>query len=331
MLSIKSKRYMPALLFVLAVSILIGCASSSKAPPAPECQSDEFIGVGTGESENAALAEAHSALARQINSSVKVTSERTVSQQVSNGKEDLSSGYKSWALVESSLPNAHDARIAGSRQSGGRISVTVCMSRVDAAKGFVERQRLVLDSLGMAANTELATEHPRQKNEAWRRTQTLYSDFEKIRYLLEGLGVRSNYSAEEVYSKAREDYKTYCQTSKLHWNPENEDLYSEMAFAILSQKVKIEKSPCTGSGISLLCKIPEPKCEQAGIFKCSLQPSLLIASCEGKEYRLLGSGSIGSFHQKEDVALEKLQVKFKDEVFWNEWEQEIQQWVPQCE
>jgi len=322
---------MPTLLFVLAVSILIGCASS-KAPPAPECQSGEFTGVGTGESENAALAEAHSALARQINSSVKVTSERTVSQQVSNGREDLSSGYKSWALVESSLPNAHDARIAGSRQSGDKVSVTVCMSKVDAAKGFVERQRLVLDSLGIAASTELAAEHPRQKNEAWQRTQALHNDFVKIQYLLEGLGVRSDYSAEEAYSKAREDYQAYCQTSKLHWNPENEDIYSETAFAKLSQKAKIEKSPCAGRGISLVCKTTEPRCERAGgLFKCSIQPSLLIASCDGREYRLLEGGNVGGFNQKEDVALEKLQAKFKDEAFWNEWEQEIQLWGPKCE
>jgi len=324
---------MPALLFVFAVSILIGCASS-KAPPEPatECRSGEFTGVGAGESENAALAEAHSALARQINSSVKVTSERTVSQQVSGGKEDLSSGYKSWALVESSLPNAHDARIAGSKRNGDKISITVCMSKADAAKGFIERQRLVFDSLGIAANTALSTEHPRQKNEAWRKTQALYNDFVKIQHLLEGLEVKGNYSAEELYSKAREDYQAYCQTSKLHWNPEKEDLYSEAAFARLSQKAKIEKSPCTGKGISLAFKTPEPKCERAGgLFKCSVQPSLLIASCEGKEYRLLEGGNVGGINQKEDVALEKLEAKFRDEAFWNEWEQEIQQWGPRCE
>jgi len=322
---------MPSLLLVFAVSILIGCASS-KAPPAPECKAGEFTGVGIGESENAALAEAHSALARQINSSIKVTSERTVSQQVSGGKEDLSSEYKSWALVESSLPNAHDARIAGIRQSGGKTSVTVCMSKSDAAKGFAERQRLVTDSLTLASNTTLSTEHPKQKNEAWQRAQMLYNDYMRINYLLESLGAKSNYSAEELYSKARENYRNYCQTSKLHWNPERENLYSEMSFARLSQKVKIEKSPCTGRGISLVCKTQEPKCERAGgLFKCSVQPSLLIASCDGKEYRLLEGGSIGGINQREDVALEKLQATFRDEAFWNEWESEIQQWGPKCE
>jgi len=56
----------------------------------------------------------------------------------------------------------------------------------------------VLDSLGIAANTALSTEHPRQKNEAWQRTQALYNDFVRIQFLLEGLEVKSNNSAENL-------------------------------------------------------------------------------------------------------------------------------------
>jgi len=242
---------MPAFLFIFAVSVLIGCASPKAPPPepAPECRADEFRGEGT------TLADAQSALARQINSSVNVTIERVISQQLSNGKENLNLGYESKTVIESSLPNAHDARIVGN----SKINVTVCMSKADAAKGFIERQRLVLDSLGIAANTALSTERPKQKNEAWRRTQALHNDFVKIKYLLEGLEVKSDYSEGEVYSKAREDYQAYCQASKLHWNPESENIYSEMAFAKLSQKVKIEKSACAGKGVSLVHRNSEPE------------------------------------------------------------------------
>jgi len=162
------------LALLLVILALIGCASAP--PSAPECRADEFRGVGTGESEATALAEAQSALARQINSSVNVTIERAISQRVSNGKEDLSSGYESKTVIESSLPNAHDARIAGR----SKTSVTICMSKADAAKGFIERQRLVLDSLELASNTTLNVEHPKQKNEAWRRTQILYGDFLRL-------------------------------------------------------------------------------------------------------------------------------------------------------
>jgi len=324
---------MPALLFVLAVSILIGCASSKAPPPepAPECRAGEFIGIGTGESENAALTEAHSILARQISSSIKVTTERTVSQQVSNGKEDLSSGYESKAFVESSLPNAHDAQIAGSRRNGDKINVTVCMSKADAAKGFIERQRLVLDSLVIAANTALSTEHPKQKNEAWRRTQALHNDFVKIKYLLEGLEVKSDYSEEGVYSKARENYQAYCQASKLHWNPESENLYSEMAFAKLSQKVKIEKSACAGKGVSLVHRNSEPECSvKFGLNTCSYAPLLSLRACDGTEYLQMKNEATGA-HQRLDFALDKLQDNLKSAEFWNQWILEIKQWSPQCE
>jgi hypothetical protein len=100
---------------------------------------------------------------------------------------------------------------------------------------------------------------------------------------------------------------------------------------MLSKNLKVEKSPCADRGISLAWKTPEPECEQAGIFKCSLQPSLLIASCDGTEYRLLKSTDAKSFHQKEEIALEKLQDKLRDNAFWSEWEQEIKKWSPQCE
>jgi hypothetical protein len=325
-------------LLSLAVLAFISCASTARqSEPAAEtpgllqCRSGEFSGTGSGESENAALADAHSALSMQISSSVNVTIERTVSQQVSNGKEDLNTGYGSRSVIESSLPNAHDARIAGSIRSGGKTSVAVCMTKADAAKGFIERQRLVMDSLEMASNTALTTEHPRHKNEAWHRTQMLYNDFIRIQHLLDGWGVGSPYSADKVYSRARDDYRNYCQAAKLHWNPEGESLYSEIAFAKLSQKVKIEKSPCADRGISLAYRGSEPDCSvKFGLNTCSYAPSLSLAACDGTEYLQLKGDAMGA-HQKPDFALEKLQGNLKSAEFWNQWGQEIKQWSPQCE
>jgi hypothetical protein len=329
---------MPLLFLALLIPVFIGCASSvrqaepvAETPALPECRAGEFSGVGIGESENAALAEAHSALARQISSSVNVTIERTVSQQVSNGREDLNTGYGSRAVIESSLPNAHDARIAGSIRSGGKTSVAVCMAKADAAKGFIERQRLVMDSLEMASSTALTTEHPRHKNEAWHRTQMLYNDFIRIQHLLDGWGVGSPYSADEVYAKTRADYSNYCRDMKLHWNPEIESLYSEIAFAKLSQKVKIEKSPCADRGVSLAYRGSEPDCSvKFGLNTCSYPLSLSLRSCDGTEYLQLNGDAMGA-HQKPDFALEKLQGNLKSAEFWNQWGQEIKQWSPQCE
>jgi len=319
---------MPANLLVLVIiPIIIGCASKAKqAEPAPECQADEFRGFGTGQGENEALTEAHSALARQINSSVNVIIERVVNQQVSNGKENLNSEYEARTIIESSLPNIHDARIV----NRSKTSVTVCMSKADAAKGFIERQRLELDSLELASSIELSTEHPRNKSEAWQRTQKLYNNFMRIQYLLEDWGVKSPYSADDIYFRTREDYKNYCQTAKLHWNPERENLYSEMAFAGLSQKVKIEKSQC-GRGISLAYKGSEPDCSvKFGLNTCSYKLSLSLHACDGTEYLQLKNEAMGA-HQKSDFALNKLQGNLKSAEFWNKWIQEIKQWSPQCE
>jgi len=254
-----------------------------------------------------------------------------VSQQISNGKENLNSGYESKTTIESSLPNANDARVVRSKRNGNKTNVTVCMSKADAAKSFLERQRLLEDSLSLASNTAVSTEHPKHKNEAWRKTQMLYNDFMRIQHLLEGWGVRSPYLADEIYSKTREDYKNYCGVSKLHWNTEKETLYSEIAFSKLSGSIKIEKSPCAGRGISLAYKGSEPQCSvKFGLNTCSYAHSLSLNACDGTEYLQLKSDAMGA-HQKPDFALEKLQNNFKSAEFWNQWISEIKQWSPQCE
>jgi len=324
---------MPALLLALAILAFVGCASTVQQaePVLVECRIGEFQGIGIGESESVALVEAQSALARQINSSVNVTIERIVNQQTSNGKENLNSEYGSRTLIESSLPNAHDARVAYSKRSGNKANVVVCMSKADAAKGFIERQRLIMDSLGMVSSSMLATEHPKQKNDAWHKTQVLYNDFMRIQSLLEGWEVKSPYSADEIYSKAREDYSNYCQTAKLYWNPERETLYSEIAFSKLSNGVKMEKSHCNSNGILLFYKGSEPECSvKFGLNTCSYAPELSLCACNGTEYLQLKNEAMG-VHQKHDFALDKLQDNLKTAEFWNQWMLEIKQWGPQCE
>jgi len=309
-------------LLALAILVLLGCASTAP-PPEPvavECRSDEFRGEG------ATLADAQSALARQINSSVNVTIERVVSQQISNGKEDLSSGYESKTIIESSLPNAHDARIVSSTKTG----VAICMSKTDAAKGFIERQRLIYDSLGFASNTVLSTEHPKQKNEAWRKTRILQSDFVRIQYLLEGWGVKSPYLAEEAYSKAREDYKAYCQNMKVFWQDAGNEC-SATIFALLSKKIKIEKSQCA-SGLSLNLSCAE-RCKSSPYgAECIYEPSLSVKACGGESYSLLKANApvAGGDMHSEAKARENLAENLSRAVFLGDWEKELKKWVPQC-
>jgi len=325
---------MPAYLFALIILLLISCASTEQVKPVV-CKADEFSGFGVGEHESEALSEAHSSLAKQINSSVKVTIERMVNQQVSNGKEDLNSVYESKTTIEATLPNAHDARIVSKKRNGNKINIAVCMTKADAAKGFIERQRLVADSLDLVSHVLMNTGHPKHKNEAWHKTQILWNEFARIQNLLDGWGIAkaSFYEpANKIYSQTREEYKGYCQTFKLHWKPpKRETDYSSMAFSILSKNLKIEKSACKGNGISLVYKNSEPDCSyKFGIYNCSCKPSLSLLSCDGTEYLLL-ENTVENSHQKQELALEKMKDAFKSADFWEKWEKEIKEWSPKCE
>ena len=166
------------------------------------------------------------------------------------------------------------------------------------------------------------------------KTQTLWNEFAKIQTLLDGWGIEKtsfHAPAIETYSQARENHKTYCQTSKLHWKPERETEYSSIAFSTLSKNLKMEKSPCKSNGISLIYKKADPDCtHKFGIYNCLYKPSLSLLSCDGTEYLLLES-VLENSHQKQDLALEKIKDTFKAADFWGKWEREIEEWGARCE
>jgi hypothetical protein len=320
---------------VLVAMILVSCGGSkpSTASEFPQCPVGEFSGFGAGETESEALSMAHSDLAKQISLSIKVTTQYSVSQQNSNNKEYINTKYETEIREESALSNAQDARIIHKNREGNKISVIACMSRADAAKSFLEQQRIITDSLEIISGTALNERHPKLKNYAWNKTQTLWNKFMNIQNLLESWEIESKYfySASKTYSKTRDSYKDYCQNAKLHWNPKQETHYSEIAFSKLSGNVKMEKSPCAVSGISLAYKGLEPECSvKFGLNSCSYAQSLSLVACDGTEYLQFKNDVVGA-HQKPDFALEKLQDNFKSAEFWSEWAQEIKEWSPQCD
>jgi len=298
------------------------------------CGSTEFRGFGTGTSEAAALAAARASLAPQIYSSIKVSSKSVQTQKVVGDKEDLSSKFQSKTEQESELTNAHDARIAKTENVKGEFQITVCMSRADAAKGFAQQLKPVADSLEFSANALIEAKHPKLKNEAWTKVQPLWSEFSRLKPIIEGLDKEKAAPFEPVnalYTKARDGYLAYCQTAKLFWNPEQSNNYSEMAFSKLSKNIRLLKANCEGYGISLQYKNNGVKCEYAGIYRCVYRPTLTISSCQGEEYRLLEGQNIEALQKKEDAALEAVNEKLGYESFWSLWEQEIKQWRSQCE
>lgn len=325
--------------FAAFVLLFAGCTSNSlkknvsvaESLDSARCGVNELRGFGVGANEEEALAVARSFLAMQIESSVKVSNNYRKTQQVTQGREALSSDFESAVFIEATLKNAQDARVHRMERNEGEVGMVLCITKADIAKPYLQREIRLKDSITFAAS-EFVSEHPMQKSKARNKVNSLWNKFLANREFLLSWGIESDIAkVKEIRDTLEQEYKNYCKTAKLYWNAEPENRYSETAFAKLSQKIKMVKSACEENGISLVYKDSETKCEYAGVFKCFHQPSLMIRSCEGKEHRILKSPGAESFHQKEDIALERLQTHFMNETFWKKWEQEIKQWSPECE
>jgi len=188
----------------------------------------------------------------------------------------------------------------------------------------------VADSLELASGTVLNTKHPRHKNEAWHKVQILWGEFLRTRSLLEVLGVENHYPAGEIYSKAMEDYRNYCRNAKVFWQDAGNEC-SETIFAMLSKRIKMEKSRCPG-GLRLSLNCPE-KCTGSSMeIECSANPSLAIESCGGEKYSMLKASEpvIGSDALNKSIARENLIENLHKASFFSEWEREIMEWMPKC-
>jgi len=297
------------------------------------CQGGSFLSATVlGKTPDKAREKAKAEIARNIISNIKSNTKMTDYSEERNGVMREASTFLETSEIESSLTlfGFQEAE-PPKRQKNGEYELKVYICTKDAAKSFLEKQRLVADSLRLASSTVLNTKHPKHKNEALRKAQMLWGEFIRTRSLLEVLGVEDHYPEEEIYSKAIDDYRNYCKNAKLHWNPEKETPYSEMAFSKLSGSIKIEKSPCKGRGISLAYKGSEPECTvKFGLSTCAYVHSLSVDACDGTEYLQLKNDTTGA-HQKPDFALEKLHNNLKSAEFWNQWINEIKLWSPQCE
>ena len=330
------------------VCTLSGCAPksavTSNAPIAAEpatmagalescvCGFGELRGTGGGKTENEAFAQAYTDISSQIQSSITATSEYSKKQRMAEGREKLESAYDVQVTQTTELLNAQDVRRQCLKRDGENFGVVACMSIADAAKPYRQSQIRLQDSIEFASLFGIKAAYPKQKNDARRQVNSMWARMLDNQELLKSWGIEVDISRAKGFRDAsEEDYKDYCRTAKLHWSQEQGNLYSDMAFSRLSRKLKIEKSPCEGRGIALVYRNAEPRCDFAGVYRCTFAPTLLIAACDGTEYMLLKGPDVGSFHNNEDVSLEKLQNKLREESFWNDWEYEILQWRPLCE
>jgi len=215
---------------------------------------------------------------------------------------------------------------------GSRLKSSIC-SKVkrdpEIKTQLIELNQKTRDLEKIALEYE-QEDNPKSKSEQWRKGRILHDSINEIQKKL-SVNAPSNNDAESFYKRMHNSCLEYHKNSKMHWNPEQENIYSEIAFSKLSGGIKMEKSPCDDNGILLAYKNSEPECSMKfGLSTCYYTQTLSVAACDGTEYTQLKGDAMGA-HQKPDFALEKLQNNLKTAEFWNKWIQEIKQWSPQCE
>jgi hypothetical protein len=321
-------------IFVLATPALADFTQADSAKAKAYCRG-EFIGTTiTTEKQSEASSRAKSEIISNIISEVEAQVNISDSKkELSGGRIETSSSFSEISQIKSKMV-LHDFQQIESprRLENGLYELKGYVCKSNVAKPYLEKQRFVADSFSLAANTELNTKHPKHKNAAWKETRRLWIKFMNLQELLEVLGFKSSYPVNEIYAKTKANYEDYCRDSKIFWQDDGNECSSTI-FAMLSNKIKMEKSKCTCTGglrLSLSC--PE-KCSGSSIdIECSINPILSIESCGGEEYsKLKIEGTItGSHSRNKSRAMEDLVDNLSKATFFNEWEKEIMGWIPQC-
>jgi hypothetical protein len=316
----------------LIKSLIFALALASQALADFNCQEGSFISTTVlGKTPDKAREKAKAEIARNIISNIKSSTKITDYSEEINGSLKEYSTFLETSEMESNLTLFGFQELEPpKRQKNGEYELKVYICTKDAAKSFLEKQRLVADSLELASNTALNTKHPKHKNEALRKAQMLWGEFIRTKSLLEVLGVENPYPAEEIYSKAMADYKNYCKSTKVFWQDSGNEC-SETIFSMLSKKIKMGKSKCLG-GLKLSFNCPE-KCVGSSLgIECSSNLSLAIESCGGEKYSTLKIKEpiIGSDSYSKNMARENMVENLSKMDFLVEWEKEIMEWVPQC-
>jgi len=319
------------LALALATPALADFTQADSAKAATHC-GGPFLGTTVlDKNQGNARAKAKTEIAQSIISNVKSQTKMTDQSEETDGVLKETSKFSETSEIESNLTLLGFKEIeTPKRQRNGEFELKSYICVKDAAKGFLEQQRLLSDSLSLAANTAMNTKHPKHKNEAFRRTRMLWGEFMGIQILLDALGVESPYPADEIYSKTMADYKDYCLNAKVFWQDAGNEC-SKTVFSMLSGKIRMEKSKCT-SGLKLDLNCPE-KCAGSSIeIECSVNPSLNIESCGGEKYSMLKIKEpvTASHPQNKNLAMENLIEDLPKAAFWGEWEKEIKEWIPTC-
>jgi len=191
---------MKVLIIVLALLCLLAC-SVTKTDSAISKPKEIFFCEKSINSE-----EANKSIMNQIYEKCDNTYENYARQESNKGTIKLDTNYitsKYTCKTDVSLYSALVKPVDTLRSSDGSIiSIKFCIKNSDAAKPYLEKQRILADSMKMAI---------------WPRVQGYWNDFMNIQIRLDGLGVESEYfySAKKSYEKARDDYEAAKENSLL--------------------------------------------------------------------------------------------------------------------
>jgi len=308
-------------ILVLATPIFANFTTADSAKAKQYCQGSFWGTTVLVENQIEASDKAIVEIAKRIKSAVEAQVNLSSSKnKAASGKIENTSSYFATSQISSNLTLSGFQSIESPKkiENGYEFKGYVCTK--DIAKPYLDRQRALSDEMEISKD--------------WHKIQSNWGEFTELQTMLEILRVESKYlaKAEKLYEKARDDYKANCSI-KLHWKPQKKTAYSEIAYSKLSGG-KMETSDCKGKDILLVYSGAEPECKSnGGPYGCYYQPSLRITSCKGEQLGGLLEipEPIEGFGEKKEIALERLQNKLRKGSFWNEWEQKINQWSPQCE
>lgn len=289
----------------------------------------DLLGKGIGVSEGAALAQAQAEIALQIQAEIQALRESRKVSERSGKSERLTASWSSDVRQVSRLANAQAARAVFSARANGQSGVVACMSRADAARPFLDRQGLMLDSFALAVDTERKQGHPLRKNEAWQAAQNLYGRMQPLAVVIEGLGMQDatqDAERESLYDKLQEDFRTFRSSYGFYWEPAQGEV-AEAVLGKLSGRYRIETGGCS-QGLRLELEAEAPRCNQGSFgISCMVKPMLAGRSCNGETYFNLPGGEVrGVGKYDEAEARSRMLAQLSAAPFWSQWTDELDRW-----
>ncbi|MDR2581188.1 MAG: hypothetical protein LBC85_09380 [Fibromonadaceae bacterium] len=322
-------------LLLAFIFCLLACAKPQKSEPVPvslgslekiSCPADFIRGVGVDESEQAALAQARTAISSQIRLSITAASEYSKRLFANQSVEIIERTYNTQVKETTELLNAQAVRVQAVKKSGGRVGVVACMSREDAAKPYLSRLPQLNDSLNTAIQTVLAQEHPLRKKAAAQKMESLRIQQIMAVQVLQGLGKSIELPNNAYYEQMVKNYQEFISNYKFIWEGGDEEV-SQVLVSKISSRYKIETGTCI-HGLKLVPVSVETFCENSRFGpQCSYLPNLEGRSCNDELYFTLKGQIVRGTGLRDEVdAMRKLLALIPNAPFWNIWFAELDEW-----